>query len=123
MAENLKLFVMPRLKRIERAFAADEDLFWSSGLIGEFLTEGLERADVVTRYRAYKDARQGSWITANEIRRYENLPPAEGGDEIQVTPVGGAPNPGNETAPDSGASSDEEREATNGHREGYVLSR
>lgn len=96
-AELLKLYVYPRLRRIERALAADPDLFPSSaGLFGEFLTASLERADFVTRVRGYKDARQGGWITANEIRQMENLPLRPEGDELQVTPVGGAPNPGAE---------------------------
>lgn len=92
-AELLKLYVYPRLRRIERAFQADADLFGGSGLYGEFLSAALERADFVTRVRGYKDARQGGWITANEIRQLENLPPRDEGDELQVTPVGGAPNP------------------------------
>lgn len=108
----LKFYFLPRLRRIERAFQADPDLFpktgrgtgygFGSNLFGEFLTDALERADFVTRVRGYKDARQGSWITANEIRRKENLPPVDGGDEILITPVGAAPNPGNE-APDAEA--------------------
>lgn len=101
----LKFYFLPRLRRIERAFVADHDLFprtgrgtgygYGSSLFGEFLTQALERADFVTRVRGYKDARQGSWITANEIRRMENLPPVAGGDEILITPVGAAPNPVN----------------------------
>ena len=102
-ARFLKFYFLPRLKRIERAFASDPDLFPSAGpgtgrgagskLFGEFLTAALERADFVTRVRGYKDARQGSWITANEIREKENMPPVEGGDEILITPTGSAPNP------------------------------
>jgi len=92
MGDFLKLNLLPRLRRIERAFAADEDLFWESGLFGEFLTHALERADFVTRVRGYKDARQGGWITGNEIRALENYPPLEGGDELLVTPTGSAPN-------------------------------
>lgn len=94
MSEFLRVKFLPRLRRIERAFAADPDLFSGKPLYGEFLTAALERADFVTRTRGYKDARQGSWITANEIRKWENLPPIDGGDELQLTPVGGAPNPG-----------------------------
>ena len=89
-----KFSLLPRFRRIERAFAADADLFAGSGMFPEFLADGLMRPDTVTRYRAYKDARQGSWITSNEIRAMENMPPVPGGDEILVTPVGGAPNPG-----------------------------
>lgn len=116
-ARFLKFYLLPRLKRIERSFAADPDLFPKSGtgsgrfvgksrLFGEFLTSALERADFVTRVRGYKDARQGSWITANEIRRMENLPPVEGGDEILITPTGSVPNPSNEPS-QNGAGSDE----------------
>jgi HK97 family phage portal protein len=90
----LKIYVLPRLRRIERAFAADPDFFAGKPLFGEFLTNALERASFVTRVRGYKDARQGGWVTANEIRKWENLPPKDGGDELQETPVGGAPNAG-----------------------------
>ena len=117
-ARFLKFYLLPRLKRIERAFAADQDLFpksgagsgrfaGKSGLFGEFLTSALERADFVTRVRGYKDARQGSWITANEIRKMENLPPVDGGDEILITPTGSAPNPMNEAPSSNGTGSDE----------------
>ena len=93
MSEFLRTKFLYRLRRIERAFAADPDIFAGQPLFGEFLTAALERADFVTRVRGYKDARQGGWVTANEIRTWENLPPADGGDELQQTPVGGAPNP------------------------------
>jgi HK97 family phage portal protein len=87
-----KFSLLPRFRRIERAFAADPDLFAGSDLFPEFLADGLLRPDTVTKYRGYKDARQGGWVTANEVRGWENLPPLDGGDELQVTPVGGAPN-------------------------------
>ncbi len=91
-ASFLKRSFLPRLKRIERAFAADKDLYGSAPLFGEFLTAALERADFVTRTRGYKDAIQGGWVSPNEIRGWENLPPKDGGDDLQQTPVGGAPN-------------------------------
>lgn len=79
---------------IDQAFNADADLFPAgSDLMCETLADALLRPDAPTRYAAYKDGRQGSWITANEIRAMENMPPVPGGDEILVTPVGGAPNP------------------------------
>ena len=102
-ARMLKFYILPRVKRIERAFAADKDLFGSSKLVGEFLTAALERADFVTRMRGYKDARQGGWATANEIRDYENLPPREDGDTLLETPTGSAPN----TVPASGGQAQE----------------
>ncbi len=56
------------------------------------LADAVLRPDIQTRYDAYRLARQGGWVTANEIREKENLPPHAQGDELQVTPVGGAPN-------------------------------
>jgi len=89
----LKFYFLWRLRRIERAFASDPDLFRGSNLFGEFLTAGLERADIRTRYESYLKGVQAGWLAQNEVRALENLPPKEGGDEIQQTPVGGAPNP------------------------------
>lgn len=113
-AKFLKFYLLPRLRRIERAFANDPDLFPAPvgrrpQLFGEFLTAALERADFTTRVRGYKDARQGSWITANEIRQMENLKPLDGGDELQVTPVGGAPNP------PAGEPTADDEDRSNGH--------
>jgi HK97 family phage portal protein len=86
----------PYLTRMDEAFSADQDLFPNGGRDGyvEHLADALLRPDMLSRYTAYTSARQGSWITANEIRARENLPPKDGGDEIQMTPVGGAVNPG-----------------------------
>lgn len=92
----LKFGLLSRLKRIEMAFRADPDLFGLGPLYPEFLLAAFERADVKTRFEAYRTARQGGWISANEIRDKENYPPVAGGDEIQLTPVGGAPNPVND---------------------------
>lgn len=89
----LKLDLAPRLRRIESALRADPDLFPSeSTLFPEFITDAVLRPDIRTRYEAYRLARQGGWMAINEIRQKENLPPAEGGDQVQQTPVGGAPN-------------------------------
>ena len=63
-----------------------------SGLSCEPLYDALLQTSVRERYEAYRLARQGGWVTANELRRRENLGPIEGGDQIQQTPVGGAPN-------------------------------
>jgi HK97 family phage portal protein len=84
--------LLPRLRRIEMALRADDDLFPTGDLTPEWLVDGLLRADTATRYAAYVQARQAGWLSANEIRAFENLPPISGGDEVQQTPVGGAPN-------------------------------
>lgn len=115
-ARVMKFYLLPRLRRIERAFAADRDLYAGSGLVGEFLTAALERADFVTRVRGYKDARQGGWITANEVRDTENLPPHEGGDTLLETPTGSAPNKVGPSSPDAPAA-----RSRNGHEDREVV--
>lgn len=42
---------------------------------------GLLRGDIGARYAAYRTGRAGGWLSPNEIRRLENLPEIEGGDE------------------------------------------
>ena len=89
----LKYSLQPRLRRIELALRSDRDLF-SHDLYCEFLADAILRSDIQTRYEAYRAARQAGWLSPNEIRNFENMPPVDGGDDIQMTPVGGAPNPG-----------------------------
>jgi HK97 family phage portal protein len=86
----------PRLRRIELAFRADPDLFGSTDLFPEFLADALLRPDTATRYQAYLLGKQAGWLSTNEIRELENRPPVEGGDQVQITPVGGAPNAADE---------------------------
>ena len=84
----------PRIRRIEMALKRDADLFPStSDLFPEFLTAAVLRGSLTTRMSAYVDAIQAGIYVPNEARALENLPPKEGGDELQKTPVGGAPNP------------------------------
>lgn len=99
----------PFLTRMDEAFSGDTDLFPRGATDGyvEHLADALMRPDMLSRYQAYTSARQGSWITANEIRARENLPPKDGGDEIQMTPVGGAPNPTPDDATPSSATEPE----------------
>lgn len=83
----------PLTTAIDEAFNADQDLFpRGSDLFCEHLADALLKPDTRSRYEAYKAARQAGWLTANEIRALENYPPLPGGDELQQTPVGGAPN-------------------------------
>ena len=61
-------------------------LFPNGDMFCEFCTAGLERGDYKTRNEGYRIAlgRAGepAWITVNEVRKLENLPPVEGGDEL-----------------------------------------
>lgn len=82
---------------IDSAFTADRDLFpVGSKMRAETLVDALLKPDIATRYAAYLVARQAGWLSQNEIRALENYPPVEGGDVLQVTPVGaGVDNTGN----------------------------
>lgn len=89
----VKFGLMPRLKMIESAFSSDLQLFGAnSDLYPEFLADALLRGSTFERYQSYVAAKQAGWLSTNEIRQYENLPPVDGGDQVQITPVGGAPN-------------------------------
>lgn len=53
---------------------------------GEYFIEAkfddLLRGDLAGRFTAYRQAAGGSWLTPNEVRRLDNLPPIDGGDEL-----------------------------------------
>ena len=54
-------------------------------------TTVLLRLNALSRYQVYAMAKQNKIMTTNEIRKLENMPPIEGGDDIQDagTPAGG----------------------------------
>lgn len=53
-------------------------------LYAEFSVEGLLRADSAGRAAFFSSASQNGWMTRNEIRDLENLPPLPGGDELTI---------------------------------------
>ncbi|WP_311749735.1 phage portal protein [Proteus terrae] len=57
----------------------------------EFSVEGLLRADSAGRSGYYTTALQNGWMSRNDVRRLENLPPIEGGDiytvQLNLTPL------------------------------------
>ena len=80
--EFVKYSVLPWARRIETAI-------WHSlltpkqraeGLHVEFLLDGLERADIASRYGAYNTAINAGILSANECRALENRNPRDGGD-------------------------------------------
>lgn len=80
----------PWLVTIEQALQADDDLFGSAatGLYPEFLIDALLRGDAATRAAVYAAATGGKpWMTRNEVRRAENLPALDGGDELDSAPT------------------------------------
>lgn len=50
----------------------------------EFAVEGLLRADSKGRSEYYNSALNNGWMSRNEVRRLENLPPIDGGDKYTV---------------------------------------
>lgn len=50
----------------------------------EFAVEGLLRADSKGRSDYYNSALNNGWMSRNEVRRLENLPPIDGGDKYTV---------------------------------------
>lgn len=52
----------------------------------EFNLSGLLRGDQKSRYEAYAIGRQWGWLSVNDIRRLENMPPVLGGD-IYLQPL------------------------------------
>lgn len=84
--ENLQIqFViytcMPWLRRHEQAMQRDflgekeRDAYFI-----EFNIGGLLRGNITARYAAYAVGRQWGWLSINDIRRMENMPPVPGGD-------------------------------------------
>jgi phage portal protein BeeE len=80
-------------RRIEQAMMAS--LLSEEGRRSYFVEhdlQGLLRGDQTARFQAYQIGRQGGWLSANEVRGWENLPSIDGGDEylspLNMTPVG-----------------------------------
>ena len=80
----------PLLVNIEQEISrfllnGDDDLF------AEFSVEGLLRADSAGRSAYYTTALQNGWMSRNDVRRLENLPPIDGGDiytvQLNLTPL------------------------------------
>jgi HK97 family phage portal protein len=84
-AQFLQLSLMPHITNWEQAMrrsllAPEERQRYSI----EFLVDGIARAALAPRYEAYSKAMGAGFMTANEARARENLPPMPGGDELRV---------------------------------------
>jgi len=79
--EFVKYSILPWAKRIEESIYKFLYLQKEkTSYYPEFLLAGLERGDIASRYTAYGTARQNGWMSANEIRKLENMDPVAGGD-------------------------------------------
>lgn len=53
-----------------------------AGFYMEFDLRGLLRGDAISRSRAYALGRQWGWLSVNDIRKLENMPPVPNGDRF-----------------------------------------
>jgi|SRR5690554_3612616 len=78
----------PILSRIEKE--VNRKILRNRSFFFKFNLDGLQRGDIKTRYDAYQKALGGNqypgFMTKNEVRKLEDLPPQEGGDEL-YTPI------------------------------------
>ena len=89
----VKFTLRRRLRRIEMAVAKQlltaKDR--ADGIVVEFNMEGLLSADSKGRTEFYQSALTNGWMTINEVRRLENMPPVAGGDvprmQMQNVPI------------------------------------
>ncbi len=95
-----ELFLQPLLTAIEQPLHADDELFPDKTRFPKFVSGALLRPSLKDRAEAYRLLRQGGIAVANELRALEDWPEREDGDELQATPVGGAPNPAKSSASD-----------------------
>ncbi|WP_322070978.1 phage portal protein [Paraburkholderia bannensis] len=73
--------LLPWVKRHEQAKARDLLLpSERNEYFIEYNLAGLLRGDQASRYAAYAVGRQWGWLSINDIRRLENMPPVQGGD-------------------------------------------
>ena len=94
----IKYTLQRHLVKIEQEI--NRKCFRTARNFAEFNTAGLERGDYQARNEGYRIAvgRAGEpgWMTINEIRKLENLPPIDGGDTLN--PGGKANEPAPKTA-------------------------
>lgn len=87
--------LLPWVKRHEQSSNRDFILEKDRGKYYiEFNLSGLMRGDQKTRYACYALGRQWGWLSVNDIRRLENLPPILGGN-VYLQPLNMVPATGN----------------------------
>lgn len=101
--------ILPWLVKLEQEFMAKLLLESEKDTLEiRFNADALLRASTQERYAAYNTGRQAGFLSVNDIRRRESLPPIEGGDTylspLNMTPAnqqtpGTTPPPGGGTDP------------------------
>jgi len=109
--------IRPWLVRWEQAIR--RDLFAPNErkrYFAEFVVDGLLRGDVESRYNAYATARQNGWMSANDIRRLENMNPVDGGD-VYLIPLNMIP------ATDAGSTKPQQNDGNRAVRDNFIEKR
>lgn len=70
----------PYIKKIESAYSR----LLPAGAFLKFNVDGLLRGDIQTRYSAFSTGLQSGFLSINDVRRLEDLRPADGGDVYRV---------------------------------------
>lgn len=70
----------PYIEKIESAYSR----LLPSGAFLKFNVDGLLRGDIQTRYSAFSTGLQSGFLSINDVRRLEDLRPADGGDVYRV---------------------------------------
>ena len=99
MIELREFTLLPWIRRIESTLDAQ----LPRGTTLKIKTAGLERADTLTRYQAYTLGINGGWLTVDDVRGLEDMPPLEAdqpypADLVLPAPAGATPAP-NQPAP------------------------
>lgn len=96
--------LQPYINRDEQEI--NRKLFRTSKYFSEFNVDGLRRGDQKSRGEYFKTALGGTqtpgWMTPNEVRRIDNLPPLPDGDKLfapVAKPNGDQPNEGSQKPP------------------------
>ena len=74
MTELVRFSLMPWIRRIENELEAQ----LARGTTVVVDTDGLLRADTSTRFKGYADALAAGWMTVDEVRALEDMPPIGG---------------------------------------------
>ena len=97
----VKYTLQRHLVKIEQEI--NRKCFRTAKYFAEFSTAGLERGDYKARNEGYRIAlgRAGepAWMTVNEVRKLENLPPQPGGDVLPETSLKKPAQQGDANAP------------------------
>lgn len=89
--EHVTDTLMPWLVAWEQAISRDL-IVYPQTYFAEHNVSGLLRGDIKTRYEAYRVGREWGWLSANDVRRLENMNPIDGGETylqpLNMSPAG-----------------------------------